>query len=106
VMADLVAFVDRLERARATPTLRAGRARVSAELAHRHGDEQAAITFEDEAIALLRTVGARPLLAATLAERAARRDDAEALDEARTIYTELGATRRLAELDAGPGVPV
>jgi len=57
------------------------------------------------AIALLRSLGARPLLAQALSERARRREDAEALAEAREIYTELGAARRLARLDDISGVP-
>ncbi len=95
VIADLDAFVAGLPPARATPLLRAGRARLLAELAHRRGDAQAAIRLEDDAIELLRSVGARPLLAKALQGRASRRHDAEAAEEARSILQELGATRWL-----------
>jgi hypothetical protein len=94
-MAELYAFVADLPPARATPLLRAGRARLQAELAHRAGDENSSHLFEEEAIALLRSVGARPLLAQALLERARRHGDSEALTEARAIYEELGATRWL-----------
>ncbi|MBV9536517.1 MAG: AAA family ATPase, partial [Solirubrobacterales bacterium] len=94
-MNELAAFVADLPPARATPLLRAGRARLQAEIAHRAGDEVVAERFEDEAISLLRSLGARPLLAQTLLERARRREDPDALSEARAIYEELGATRWL-----------
>ena len=99
LITELERFVDDLPPARATPLLRAGRARLSAERAHRDGDAEASQGAEDEAIALLRAIGARPLLAKTLIETARRRDDAEALAEARSIYEELRATRWLAKLD-------
>jgi class 3 adenylate cyclase/tetratricopeptide (TPR) repeat protein len=99
VIADLVRFVDALPPARATALLRAGRFRLLAEQAHRRGDERVARSREDEAIALLRKVGARPLLARVLAERVARRDDAAALEETRHIYGELRANRYLELLD-------
>ncbi|MGB9185039.1 MAG: hypothetical protein WCB67_13340, partial [Solirubrobacteraceae bacterium] len=73
--------------------------------AHRRGDAPGAERAEAEAIALLRSVGARPLLGRALEERAGRREDPEALDEARAIYTELGATRWLARLRDWSGVP-
>jgi tetratricopeptide (TPR) repeat protein len=92
---ELEAFVADLPPARATPLLRAGRARLLAEQAHRRGDAAGAGRFELEAIDLLRMVGARPLLANALLDRAGRRDDADALNEARSIYEELGATRWL-----------
>ncbi len=98
-IAELEAFVAALPPARATPLLRAGRARLSAELAQRRGDAQTAVQCEDEAIALLRSIGARPLLARALFERARRREDAEALAEARAIYEQLGASRWLARID-------
>jgi tetratricopeptide (TPR) repeat protein len=103
-IAGLIAFVDALPPALAPPLLRAGRARLEAEKAHRTGDDQAAQRAEDEAIALLRSVGARPLLARALLERAGRRDDPEALEEARRIYSELGAIRWLAALDERRGL--
>jgi class 3 adenylate cyclase/tetratricopeptide (TPR) repeat protein len=99
-MAELEAFVAKLPPARATPLLRAGRARLQAELAHRAGDPASAHRFEDDAIALMRSVGARPLLAQALIERARRHQTSEALTEAHAIYEELGATRwveRIAE---------
>jgi class 3 adenylate cyclase/tetratricopeptide (TPR) repeat protein len=98
-IAELVAFVDRLPPARATPLLRAGRARLVAEIAHRRGDADLAQRSEQEAIGLLRTVGARPLLAKALLERARRGDDSNALAEARAIYQQLGATRWLERID-------
>ena len=91
-IAELEAFVTALAPARATPQLRAGRARLAAERAQRRGDAAAAERHETEAIELLRAMGARPLLAQALTERARRRADADARAEARRIYTELGAT--------------
>jgi hypothetical protein len=104
-MGELEAFVAGLPRARATPLLRAGRARLQAELAHRSGDDDGAQRFEDEAIELLRSVGARPLLAQALLERARRHEDGEALAEARAIYEELGATRWLERFENQLGAP-
>jgi hypothetical protein len=101
---DLVAFVDTLPPARATPLLRAGRARLAAELAHRRGDPDAAGRAEQEAIGLLRSVGARPLLAKALLERAHRGGDAQARAEARAIYQDLGARRWLERIDQVPEV--
>jgi class 3 adenylate cyclase/tetratricopeptide (TPR) repeat protein len=103
-IAELEAYVAALPPARSTPLLRAGRARLAAEQAHRRGDADAADSLEQEAIALLRAVGARPLLAHTVLERARRRDDTEALAEARAIYADLGATRWLARIDDASGV--
>ena len=100
LIAELDAFVAELPPARATPLLRAGRARLQAELAHRAGDPDAAGRFEQEAISLLRSVGARPLLALTLLERARRHPDPEALGEARAICDELRAQRWLERVDA------
>ena len=101
---ELAAFVTALAPARATPQLRAGRARLAAERAQRRGDALAAERHETEAIELLRAMGARPLLAQALTERAGRRADADARAEARRIYTELGATRRLADIGKPAGV--
>lgn len=98
-MAELEAFVAALPPARATPLLRAGRARLSAEMAHRSGGSDAGSQLEEEGIELLRSVGARPLLAAALLDRARRQGDADALAEARAIYFDLGATRWLERLD-------
>jgi tetratricopeptide (TPR) repeat protein len=101
---ELEAFVAELPPARATPLLRAGRARLQAELAHRASDEDAAERREHEAISLLRSVGARPQLAQALLERSRRHDDAEALAEARAIYEDLGATHWLARIDEPSGI--
>jgi hypothetical protein len=103
-MARLEEFVAGLPPARATPQMRAGRARVLAELAHRRGDDKAADDFDREAVALLRSIGARPLLARALLERARRRPDDKALAEARAIYSELGAERWLARVDEASGL--
>lgn len=85
---------------RSTPLLRAGRARLAAAQAYRRGDEESASTHQEQAISLLRSVGARPLLASALLERAARHDDQDAAAEARVIVHELRATRWLDRLDA------
>ena len=104
---ELIAFVDALPPARATPLLRAGRAELAAERAHHSGDEEAMDRFDAEAVSLLRSVGARPLLAQALAGRARRCEAPEARAEAREIYEELRATRWLEQLDhvvSGSGV--
>ena len=98
-IAELIGIVDALPPARATPLLRAGRARLAAEQAQRAGDADAADSLEQESIELLRSVGARPLLARALLERARRRDDAAALAGARSIYAALGASQWLSQLD-------
>jgi tetratricopeptide (TPR) repeat protein len=98
-MADLRAFVETLPPARATPLLRVGRDRLAAEQAHRRGDTQAAEVHEENAITLLRSIGARPLLARCLAERARHREDPDALADARAIYNELGASRWLSRIE-------
>jgi hypothetical protein len=100
----LCAVVDGLPPARAWPLLRAGRARLRAELAHRRGDREAVERFENEAIGLLRSLGARPLLGQALLERARRHDDPAALAEARAIFEGLGAVRWLGRLEAAAGV--
>ena len=51
------------------------------------------------AIELLRSLNARPLL-----ERARRREDPDAVAEARAIYAELGATRWLAGIEDPAGI--
>jgi class 3 adenylate cyclase/tetratricopeptide (TPR) repeat protein len=99
VIADLVEKVTDLPPASATMLLRAGRARLEAEQAHRRGDTEEARRHEDEAVSLLRSVGARPHLAKALLERARRRPNPEALAEARAIYAELGATRWLERVE-------
>jgi tetratricopeptide (TPR) repeat protein len=103
-MADLVEVVSSRPPAGATPLLRAGRARLRAEVAHRGGDATEARRHEDEAIELLRSANARPLLGEVLVERARRRPDPDALAEARAIYTELGAARWLERIEAEVGV--
>ncbi len=103
-MAQLEAFVAELPPARATPVLRAGRARLIAERAHAVGDAAATRAAEEEAISLLRSIGARPLLAEVLLERHRRAADSAALAEARAIYTELGATRWLARISSASEV--
>jgi len=89
-LADLEAHVAGLPPVRATRLLRAGRARLAAERAHRLRDPLESSDAEREAIGLLRAAGARPLLAQALLERARRHADNEALAEAAAIHTELG----------------
>jgi hypothetical protein len=103
-MTRLEQFVADLPPARATRQMRAGRARIAAEQAHRRGDGKAAESFEREAITLLRSINARPLLARALLERTRRRRDDEALVEARAIYAELGAERWLTRIDEASGL--
>ena len=99
LMEERRAYLNALKPARTTPLRRAGAARLAAELAHQHGEEEAALQAEVEAETLLRNVGAKPQLARTLLERARRRDDRGALDEARSIYEQLGASRWLEQVD-------
>ncbi len=87
-----------------TPVRRAQRARLMAEQAHRRGDEDGAQAHEREAVELLQSVGAQPLLARALLDSVRRREDREALDQARAINTQLGATKWLAQLDQVTGV--
>ncbi len=98
-IAERQSYLDALRPARATPLRRAGSLRLAAERAHLRGDEAIAVRAEAEAEALLRRVGARPRLASCLLERARRREEVEALVEARTIYSELGATHWLERVD-------
>jgi class 3 adenylate cyclase/tetratricopeptide (TPR) repeat protein len=103
-MLELREFVAALPPARATPILRAGAARLTAEIAFRESGAAAALEHEDEAIALLRSIGALPMLAEALLERHRRQTDADALAEARTILKQLGATAwvaRIAEPSSG-----
>jgi tetratricopeptide (TPR) repeat protein len=94
VLAALETYVDVLAPNGRTPVVRAGQARI---IAHRLAatDADRSEAHEREAIALLRDVGARPLLARALLERAGRRGDPEALAEARAICAGLGASRWL-----------
>jgi hypothetical protein len=104
VIAELIANVTQLPPARATPLLRAGRARLRAELAHRSGQPGETEGFEREAVALLRSIGSRPMLAHALMDRARRHEDPEALAEARIICSELGAKHWLARIDSASGL--
>jgi class 3 adenylate cyclase/tetratricopeptide (TPR) repeat protein len=103
-IAEVERFVAELPPALATPLLRAGRARLQAELAHQAGDDGEARRFEEEALSLLRSVGVRAMLVPALLERASRHQDREALAEARTICEELRATRWLERVDELSGV--
>ncbi len=103
-MAELKAYVEDLPPVRATPLLRAGRGRLAAQLAHRAGDSKVALAAEAEAVELLRSVGARPLLAQTLLERTRRHDAPHDLEEAREICLELGAKCWLEAIEELGGV--
>jgi hypothetical protein len=103
-LAELSRHVDEMRPALATPLLRAGRARLRAEAAHRSGDKASTDDLEREAISLLRSVGARPLLALALLERNRRHADDEALAEARAIYADLGASRWLMRIGEPSGL--
>ncbi|HEX3834547.1 MAG TPA: AAA family ATPase, partial [Solirubrobacteraceae bacterium] len=95
VLTTLEAHVDALAPNARTPVFRAAQARIIARrLAGTDPDRSAA--YERQAIALLRGVGARSLLARALLERAGRRDDPDAVAEARALCSELGASRWLA----------
>jgi class 3 adenylate cyclase len=97
---DLEGWAAALPPAQAPQLLRAGRLRLVAELAHRRGEPDGGEPAEREAIAILRAVGARPLLAGALLDRWRRRADPSALAEARSIYEALGAKRLLEALPA------
>src|SRR3954454_21429764 len=75
----LIDRVDNLDRAQATPLFKAGQARLRAEKAHRAGEDAAAQAHEQEAIDILRSLGAKPGLAQALLDRHRRRGDEEAL---------------------------
>jgi tetratricopeptide (TPR) repeat protein len=98
-MSTLAAWVDDLPPARAGSLLRAGRARLLAELAVRQGDAVAATRHEGQAIDILRGVGARPLLARALLDRARHHGDPDAQAETRAIATDLEATAWLERMD-------
>jgi tetratricopeptide (TPR) repeat protein len=95
VLTALEAHVDALAPNARTPVFRAAQARI---IARRLAETDPARSevYEREAIALLRRVGARPLLTRALLERAGRREDPDALAEARALCSELGASRWLA----------
>ena len=95
VIDGLETWCGRLAPAHAPALLLAGRERLLAEQAHRSGDARAAIALEQAAIDRLRTAGARPLLVRALLDRCRRREDPEALTEARQISGQLGAVRWL-----------
>ena len=99
-MADLAAWVEALPPVRAEAILRAGRARLRAELAHRSGQRAEAERLEREAVELLREAGARPMLVSAFLDQARRRGDPEALVQAREIALELGARHWLARIEA------
>ena len=99
-MADLAAWVEALPPVRAEAILRAGRARLRAELAHRSGQGAEAERLEREAVDLLREAGARPMLVSAFLDQARRRADPEALAQAREIALELGASHWLARIEA------
>ncbi len=105
-LADMDAMVSASEAkspARRTPIVRSGCARLRAEAAHIRGEEDEALGAEHEAEELLRSIGARTLLALALLDRVRRRDDPAARQEAHAILTELGAVRWLAQLDEAAG---
>jgi class 3 adenylate cyclase/tetratricopeptide (TPR) repeat protein len=103
-IANLLASLEGLPAVRVGPVRRAQRARLLAEQAHREGNSEAAENHEQEAIELLKSVGARPLLAGALLDAVRRRGDVEALSQVREIYADLGANRWLERLDAELGV--
>jgi tetratricopeptide (TPR) repeat protein len=98
-MSRVLAALDALSPVRKTPVRRAQRARLLAERAFRSADGSAAVAHEAEAVELLRSAGAMPLLAGALLDQVRRRGDAAAVAEARSIFAELGATRWLERLD-------
>ena len=100
----LAQFVPSLERVSSKPILLAGQARLAAEQAYRRGDPDAADCLEQDALGLLRSVGAKPYIARILIDRTRRRDDAAAAAEARELCEELGATRWLTQLGQASGV--
>jgi class 3 adenylate cyclase/predicted ATPase len=100
----LEAAVATLPRALLSPLTIAGQARLQAELAERRGDRRSAQGHRAEAVRLLRSVGARSLLGRALVELARITADPEPLAEARTVYSELGATRWLERMDQAGAV--
>jgi class 3 adenylate cyclase/tetratricopeptide (TPR) repeat protein len=103
-LARVMAAVADLPPARATPVLRAGRARLAAVQAYRTDDRPSATAHTADAIALLRSVDARPLLAQTLLEQAGRGGSVDGVVEARQIWEQLRATKWLERAGSTPGV--
>ena len=101
----LLSYLDGLTPVRVGPVRRAQRARLLAEQAHGRGEAAVAQEHEHEALELLESVGARPLVAGALLDSVRRRGDADALAQVREIYTELGATRWLERIDHASEVP-
>jgi tetratricopeptide (TPR) repeat protein len=97
---DLLASLNRLSPVAATPVRLAQRARLLGEQAYLSGDRDGAAALEREAVELLRSVGARELLARALLDSHRRAGDAGAMAEARAIYKELGAAQWLDRLGA------
>jgi class 3 adenylate cyclase/predicted ATPase len=105
VLVELEAGVAALPQALTSPLLLAVRARLAAELADRRGDDRSAGEAQTRALELLRSNGARPLLAQALSEHARRSGDGGALAEARAICSELGATRWLEQIGQASEIP-
>ena len=103
-MSRVLGYLDAMDALYVTPVRLAQRARVLAEQAHLRGDIETTLLHEGEALELLRGVGAKPAVADALLDAVRRRGDAEAVAQAREIYIELGATRRLERIDAELGV--
>jgi tetratricopeptide (TPR) repeat protein len=94
----LITYVERLPPVEATPLMRGEAARFAGLLAARRGDPEAAQERFDVAIALLRELGYRFELAKVLLDRGEVLRDADRsaeaaplINEARTIFAELGA---------------
>jgi hypothetical protein len=104
-LVELEAGVAALPQALTSPLLLAVRARLAAELADRRGDDRSAGEAQTRALELLRSNGARPLLAQALSEHARRSGDGGALAEARAICSELGATRWLEQIGQASEIP-
>jgi class 3 adenylate cyclase/tetratricopeptide (TPR) repeat protein len=100
-ISQLLDSLEGLEPVDITPVRLAQRARLFAEQAHLRGDRETMAAQERKAVELLRSAGARPLLADALLDSVRREGDKEALAEARRIYEELGAAAWLARLERG-----
>jgi tetratricopeptide (TPR) repeat protein len=97
-MADLAAWQEALPPARTGVIMRAGRARLRAELAHRAGDSAEAERLEREALGHLRPADVRALMFSAYLDQVRRRRDPAAQAQAREIAVELGATQWLERL--------